>query len=100
MEKKKTELAKGARKFDGRNLTEGNAEVAEGTASDWHVDGELSVAEGGQESAQTGNGIGDHHGRAGADSSSTPSRYEDSRSDHPAKAEPDEIGPSEGLGHV
>lgn len=81
-------------------LTEGDAEVAEGTARDGHVDGKLGVAEGGQESRETGNGIGHHHSRARIDTSSTPRRYEDSRSNHPAEAEPDEVGPPEGLGHV
>lgn len=98
--KEKTESMKCVLGMPMGELTEGDAEVAEGTACDGHVDGKLGVAEGGQESRETGNGIGHHNGRARTDTSSTPRRYKDSRSDHPAEAEPDEVGPPEGLGHV
>ena len=35
-------------------------EVAEGAASDGHVDGELDVAEGGEEGTEADNGIGEN----------------------------------------
>ena len=36
--------------------TKGDAEVAKGTAGDGHVDGELGVAEGGEEGTESDNG--------------------------------------------
>ena len=83
----------------GRERTKGDAEVAEGAAGDGHVDGELGVAEGGEEGAEAGNGVGEEDGGAGVEGG-VAGGDEDAGADHSADAEGDEVEPSEGLAHA
>ena len=48
-----------------RKFLEGDAKVDEGFAGNGNVDGELSVAKGGEEGVEVGNDVGDDNGQAG-----------------------------------
>ena len=80
--------------------TEGDAEVAKGTAGDWHVDGELCIAEGREERAEAGNGVGKHDGGAGVETTGAAGGDEDTGADHAAEAKPDKIKPAKVSLHV
>lgn len=80
--------------------TEGDAEVAKGAAGDWHVDGELGIAESREECADTGNGVGKHNSRAGVETAGATGGNEDTRPDHAAKAKPHKIEPAKVSLHV
>lgn len=67
--------------------TEGDAKVAEGSAGDGHVNGELGVAEGGEEGTEAGNGVGEDDGGAGVEAGGVAGRDEYAGPDHSADAE-------------
>lgn len=80
--------------------TESDANVAEGAAGDGHVDGELGVAEGGEEGAEAGNGVGEDDGGAGVEAAGAAGGDEDPCADHATEAESDEVEPAEAAAHV
>ena len=90
----------GDERNEGRRLTEGDAEVAEGAAGDGQVDGELGVAEGGEQRAEPGNGVGHHDARPRVQPRGAARGDEDARAHHAAQAQPDEVPPPQRARHV
>lgn len=80
--------------------TESDAEVAEGAASDGHVNGKLRVTEGREESANTGNGIRKDDSGACNKAAGVTGGYKNSGTNHAAYTEPNKIVPTETLTHV
>lgn len=81
-------------------LTERDADVAEGSTCDGHVDGKLGVTEGGEEGAETSNGVGDDDSRASVEVAGAAGGDEYSVTNHAAEAKPHQIIPAKSLGHV
>ena len=83
-----------------RKLAERDADVAEGAAGDGEVHGEFRVAEGGEESAEAGDGVGDDDRGAGVEVARAAGGDEDAGADHSADSETNEIVPPESTAHV
>lgn len=80
--------------------TECDANVAKGAAGDGHIDGELGVAEGGEEGAEAGNGVGEDDGGTGVEAAGAAGGDEDAGSDHTTEAKTNEVEPAEAAAHV
>lgn len=83
-----------------KTRTESDAEVAEGAAGDRHVDGELSITESREKSAESGNSIRYNNGRTSVKPTSTACGDEDTSSNHPTYTEPNKVEPPQAFDHV
>jgi hypothetical protein len=84
---------------EGR-LTERDAEVAEGAAGDGHVDGELGVAEGGEQRAEARNGVGRDDAGPRVEPGGAPRGHEHARAHHAAEPQPHQVPPPQRARHV
>ena len=84
-------------KEKGEGWTEGDVEIAGGAVDDKHVDGELDVAEGGEEGAKVGNGVREGNVRARVEVGGAASGGKDAGPNHATNAKANEVAPSEGL---
>nr|GMD99996.1 Os01g0209901 [Ipomoea batatas] len=83
-----------------KNITKGYAEITESAAGDGDLNGELSVAQGGEEGRQASDDVGNEDSRAGGFASNGAGGHENSDTKHSSDAESDQIVPRQFPLHV
>lgn len=83
-----------------RESTESYAQVAEGTAGNRHLNGELGVAKSRQQSGDSCYQVSDHHGRACILVGSSASGHEDASTHHPPDAQRYDVPPMQTPAHL